>query len=176
MFGSAILVNPVLKQDATERSVYLPNAPLWYDFWTGVSMKGGQDIQAEAPLDRMPLFVRAGSILPLGPEIEYADEDSSGPIELRVYTGADGSFQLFTDEADNYDYEKGIHSIVPLKWSEADKTLTIGDRVGTFPGMPKETTFHIVWVSTNHGAGETVEGNPDRTVIYRGSSVSVREE
>ena len=73
-------------------------------------MKGGQDIQAEAPLDRMPLFVRAGSILPLGPEIEYADEDSSGPIELRVYTGADGSFQLFTDEADNYDYEKGIHS------------------------------------------------------------------
>jgi alpha-D-xyloside xylohydrolase len=176
MFGSAILVNPVLKQDATERSVYLPNAPLWYNYWTGVSMKGGQDIQAEAPLDRMPLFVRAGSILPLGPEIEYADQDSSGPIELRVYTGADGSFQLFTDEADNYDYEKGIHSIVPLKWSEADKTLTIGDRIGTYPGMPKETIFHIVWVSTNHGAGETVEGNPNRTVIYSGSLVSVREE
>jgi len=175
MFGPAILVNPVLKQDATQRSVYLPGAPLWYDFWTGVSLKGGQDIQAEAPLDRMPLFVRAGSILPLGPEIEYADQNANGPIELRIYSGADGSFDLFADEGDNYNYEKGAHSVIPLKWSEADKTLTIGDRSGTYPGMAKEITFHIVWVSANHGVGETVQATPDRTVVYSGSSVSVSE-
>ena len=175
MFGPAILVNPVLKQDATARSVYLPAAPLWYDFWTGASMKGGQDIQADAPLDHMPLFVRAGSIVPLGPEIEYADQAPDGPIELRIYPGSDGSFDLFADEGDNYDYEKGAHSVIPLKWSEADKTLTIGDRSGTYPGMAKEVTFHIVWVSPNHGAGEAVQAVPDRSVVYQGSSVSVSE-
>jgi alpha-D-xyloside xylohydrolase len=138
-------------------------------------MKGGQDIQADAPLDHMPLFVRAGSIVPLGPEIEYADQAPDGPIELRIYPGSDGSFDLFADEGDNYDYEKGAHSVIPLKWSEADKTLTIGDRSGTYPGMAKEVTFHIVWVSPNHGAGEAVQAVPDRSVVYQGSSVSVSE-
>jgi alpha-D-xyloside xylohydrolase len=176
MFGPAILVNPVLKQDATQRSVYLPRASLWYNFWTGASVKGGQDIQAEAPLDRMPLFVRAGSIMPLGPEIEYAEQEPEGPIELRIYTGADGKFELYQDESDNYDYEMGMHTIIPIEWSEADRTLTIGNRTGKYPGMPGKITFHVVWVSPNHGVGETVEGNPDRTVIYSGSSVSIREE
>ena len=175
MFGPAILVNPVLKQDATHRPVYLPGAPFWYDFWTGDALKGGQDIEAKAPLERMPLFVRAGSIVPLGPEIEYADQDANGPIELRIYPGADGSFDLFADEGDNYNYEKGAHSVIPLKWSEADKSLTLGDRTGTYAGMAKEITFYIVWVSANHGAGEAVQTAPDRTVVYRGSALSVSE-
>jgi alpha-D-xyloside xylohydrolase len=176
MFGPAILVNPVLKKDATQRFVYLPNAPLWYDFWTGSTVRGGQDLLADAPLDRMPLFVRAGSILPLGPEIEYADQNVDGPIELRIYTGEDGSFELFGDEGDNYNYEKGAHSVVPLKWSEAEKTLTIGDRVGTYAGLPKQLTFNIVWVTPNHGTGEIVEQRPDRTVLYSGTSIVVRKE
>jgi alpha-D-xyloside xylohydrolase len=175
MFGPALLVNPVLKQDATERSVYLPGAPLWYDFWTGAALKGGQDIHADAPLDRMPLFVRAGSIVPLGPEIEYADENSIGPIELRIYPGADSSFDLFSDEGDNYNYEKGAHAVIPITWSEATKSLTIGDRIGTYAGMAKEIIFHLVWVTANHGVGETVEPNPDRSIVYTGSAVSVSE-
>ena len=92
MFGPAILVNPVLKADATRRSVYLPAAAAWYDFWTGKSLNGSQEIEADAPLERMPLFIRAGSILPMGPQIEYAAEDPAGPIELRIYRGADGKF------------------------------------------------------------------------------------
>jgi alpha-D-xyloside xylohydrolase len=175
MFGPAFLVSPVLKQDARKRSVYLPKAPLWYDFWTGASTKGDQDIEANAPLDRVPIYVRAGSIVPLGPEIEYADEKPEGPIELRVYTGADGQFELYADEGDNYNYESGAHAVIPIKWSQVDETLVIGNRVGKYPGMPTEIQFHIVWVSTDHGTGEGVVEMPDRTVVYGGSAVSVKE-
>jgi alpha-D-xyloside xylohydrolase len=175
MFGPEILVSPVLKQDATQRPLYLPGKTLWYNFWTGASMKGGEFIQAPAPLDHVPLYVRAGSIMPLGPEIEYAQQKPEGPIELRVYPGADGTFQLYEDEGDNYDYEKGEHAIIPITWSDADGMLKIGDRVGQYTGMPKEITFHIVWVSPNRGIGEAVDLMPDHTVSYRGSSVSVRK-
>jgi alpha-D-xyloside xylohydrolase len=175
MFGPAILVNPVLKANATKRSVYLPPAQSWYDFWTGTSVEGGKDIEADAPLDRMPIFVRAGSIVPLGPEIEYADEKPDGPIELRVYTGADGSFELYADEGDNYNYEKGAHAIIPIKWSDADKMLIIGDRTGQYTGMPKEIKFQIVWVAPSHGTGEGVVETPDRTVVYNGQAVSVKQ-
>jgi len=174
MFGPAILVNPVLKQDAAHRTVYLPGAAAWYDFWSGASVKGGQEIEAEAPLDRIPLFVRAGSIVPLGPEIEYADQSPAGPIELRVFRGADGKFDLYEDEGDTYNYEKGSHAVIPLRWSEADKTLTIGDRVGQYPGMPKEIALHIVWISPGHGAGETVEAKPDKVINYEGKAISAQ--
>ena len=90
---------------------------------------------------------------------------------MRIYSGEDGKFDLYADEGDNYNYEKGTHSVIPLKWSEVDKTLTIEDRAGTFSGMPKEITFHIVWVAPNHGVGEGVEGMPDRVVIYKGAAV-----
>ena len=136
MFGPAILVSPVLQQDATHRTVYLPAAPVWYDFWSGARVKGGQEIVAEAPLTRIPLFVRAGSIVPFRPEIEYADQKPAGPIELRIFRGADGKFDLYGDEGDTYEYEKGEHALIPLRWSEADKKLTIGDREGQYPGMP----------------------------------------
>jgi alpha-D-xyloside xylohydrolase len=174
MFGPSILVSPVLKQDATHRTVYLPESPLWYDFWSGASVKGGEEIEAEAPLDRIPLFVRAGSIVPLGPEIEYADQKPAGPIDLRIFRGADGKFDLYEDEGDTYHYEKGAHALIPLRWSEATKTLTIGDREGEFPGMPKEFALNIVWVSPGHGVGETVEAKPDRVVHYQGKTISVQ--
>ena len=88
-------------------------------------MKGGREVEAEAPLDRLPLYVRAGSILPLGPEIEYATENPGGPIELRIYRGANGSFDLYEDSGDTYDYQKGMHSIIPIRWDDKSGTLTI---------------------------------------------------
>jgi alpha-D-xyloside xylohydrolase len=174
MFGPAVLVSPVLKQDATHRTVYLPDAPVWYDFWSGASVKGGQEVEAEAPLERIPLFIRAGSIVPLGPEIEYADQKPAGPIELRIFRGADGKFDLYEDEGDTYNYEKGAHALIPLRWSETNKTLTIGDREGQYPGMPKELAFSIVWVSPGHGVGEPVEAGPDRVVHYQGKAISLQ--
>lgn len=176
MFGPAILVNPVLKAGATEREVYLPASSAWYDFWTGESLKGGQEIRASAPLDRMPLYVRAGSILPLGPDIEYANEKPEGPIELRVYTGADGAFELYADEGDNYSYEKGVHTTIPIKWNNASRTLTIGDRMGTYPGMPSEIQFRIIWVSPGHGASESIEQRPDQVVSYQGKKIVVEQK
>ena len=173
MFGPAILVNPVLKQNATHRTVYLPDSPAWYDFWTGVSTKGGQEIEAEAPLNKMPLYVRAGSILPLGPEIEYATQNPGGPIELRIYRGADGSFDLYEDSGDSYDYQKGEHSIIPIRWDESAHKLTIGARAGSFPGMIAQRQFHVIFVAENHGAGPAPSMTADREITYEGKEVSV---
>jgi alpha-D-xyloside xylohydrolase len=174
MFGPSILVNPVLRQNTTHRTVYLPESPIWYDFWSGATVEGLREIEAEATLDRIPLFVPAGSLLPLGPEVEYADEKPAGPIELRVYCGADGSFELYQDAGDTYDYEKGAHAIIPLHWSDVTQTLTIGERRGEYPGMPKDMEFHIVRVSPSHGVGETVEIKPDKLAHYGGREISIK--
>jgi alpha-D-xyloside xylohydrolase len=174
MFGPSILVSPVLKQDANHRPVYLPASPAWYDFWSGARTEGEREIEAAAPLDRIPLYIRAGSILPLGPEIEYADQKPAGPIELRIYRGADGSFDLYEDEGDNYNYQKGAYALIPIHWNEAAKTLSIGDRKGQYPGMPEKRVFNIVWVSQGHGGGEPVESRIDRVVPYDGHHISIK--
>jgi alpha-D-xyloside xylohydrolase len=174
MFGPALLVNPVLQPDATHRALYLPDAPAWYDFWTGASTNGRREIDADAPLDRIPLYVRAGSILPLGPEIEYADEKPAGPIELRIYTGADGEFVLYQDAGDGYEYEHGVHSVIPMHWSESTRTLTIGQREGKYPGMPASLEMKVVLVSAGHGTGLEPTANPDKLVVYNGQSISVQ--
>jgi alpha-D-xyloside xylohydrolase len=175
MFGPSILVSPVLQADATHRTLYLPDSPLWYDFWTGAEQKGGQEIKGNAPLERIPLYVRAGSIVPLGPEIEYADEKPAGPIELRIYRGADGQFDLYQDAGDSYDYEKGQHSTIPLRWSESNKTLTIGKRQGEYAGMPKEMEFDVVWVSSGHGSGGDLMKTPDKAVRYSGNEIAIQQ-
>ena len=171
MFGPALLVNPVLKAGAEKRSVYLPAAAAWYDFWTGKSLSGSQDIDAEAPLDRMPLFVRAGSILPMGPEIEYAAQDPAGPVEIRVYRGADGKFDLYEDAGDGYDYQKGQHSIIPIRWDDRNAVLTIGAREGTFPGVVEHRAFHVVLVTTGHGVGEAVTSAANAELAYNGKEI-----
>jgi len=173
MFGPAILVNPVLKQNATHRAVYLPASPLWYDFWTGASTKGSQEIEAAAPLAHMPLYIRAGSILPLGPEIEYATQDPSGPIELRVYRGADATFDLYEDSGDSYDYQNGAHSLIPIRWNESKHQLTIGARESSFPGMIPHRTFRIVFVTAGHGIGEAVSPTVDRETSYDGKELTI---
>ena len=131
MFGPAIMVNPVLKANVTKRSVYLPASGRVVRLLDGKSFAGGHQIEADAPLDRMPLFVRAGSILPMGPQIEYAAEDPAGPIELRIYRGADGKFDLYEDAGDGYEYEKGQHSVTPIRWDDRTSTLRIGTREGS---------------------------------------------
>ena len=153
MFGPAFLVAPVTEPQATRRSVYLPAGTSWIDFWTGERIDGGRSVKANAPLERIPLFVRAGSIVPFGPVLQYADEKPAEPIELRVYRGADGQFTLYEDEGDSYNYERGAHATIPISWNEKSQTLTFGKRVGKFPGMMKERTFRVVWVKPGEGVG-----------------------
>ncbi|MGB6133934.1 MAG: TIM-barrel domain-containing protein [Acidobacteriaceae bacterium] len=173
MFGPDLLVNPVTQQGATSRQVYLPPAAGWYDFWTGRRQTGGQRIEAPAPLDRIPLYVKAGSILPLGPVVEYAAQSPDAPLDLRIYRGADGDFNLYNDEGDTYDYEKGEHAIIPIHWDDATATLTLGARMGSYPGMPQRRTFRVILVGQDHGAGAEVSAAADREVKYDGQSVSV---
>lgn len=174
MFGPALMVNPVFEAGATSRRVYLPASTAWYDFWTGEKLAGGRNIEAAAPLEQLPLYVRAGSIVPLGPEEEYADEKPNGPIEVRIYPGANGSFTLYNDEGDNYDYEHGAHATTTLTWSDADRTLTLGARQGSYPNMPRETVFRVIVAGPNHGSGEPESATSDRTVTYTGSELKVK--
>ena len=173
MFGPAFLVSPVTTPQVMSRDVYLPAGTGWVDFWNGQTLVGGGMVTANAPVNIMPLFVRAGSIVPLGPVVQYAMEKPADPIELRVYRGADGQFTLYEDEGDNYNYEKGKYATIPISWNEARHTLEIGKRVGSFPGMLKERTFNIIWVSPNHGAGISVTEKPDAVVHYTGKAVTV---
>jgi len=172
LFGPAILVNPVVEPGATSRRVYLPEST-WYDFWTGSSIQGGRSADMPAPIDRLPLFIRSGSIIPLGPDIEYAAEKPADPIELRVYQGANGSFTLYEDENDSYNYEKGAHSTIPFSWDDPSHTLTIGDRSGSFPGMLESRSFHVVFVRENHGVGGGLTSAPDKTVQYAGKKITI---
>lgn len=171
MFGPAMLVNPVLKAGAARRSVYLPAAAAWYDFWSGKSLTGSQEIEADAPLDRIPLFVRAGSILPMGPEIEYATQNPAGPVEVRIYRGADGKFDLYEDAGDGYDYQKGEHSVIPIRWDDHSAVLTIGAREGSFPGMVEHRKFEIVLVGDGHGAGVEVTSAANAEIEYDGKQI-----
>lgn len=154
--------------------VYVPKSRGWFDFWTGESLAGGQQVEAPAPIDQMPLYVRAGSIVPMGPFVHYADEKPADPIELRIYRGADGRFTLYEDENDNYNYEKGVYATIPFFWNDAQQTLTIGDRSGRFPGMAQERTFRVVLVGENHGVGVNVSDAADKVIRYSGEQIIVK--
>jgi alpha-D-xyloside xylohydrolase len=174
LFGPAIMVTPVTTAGAATRSVYLPaGAAPWYNFWTGAAAPAGQRLETPAPVETLPLFVRPGSIIPMGPFLQYSSEKPADPIELRVYRGADASFTIYEDQGDTYNYEKGQFATIPISWNEARHTLEIGKRAGKFPGMVKERTFNVVWVSENHGAGVPVTDKPDAVVHYTGSAVKV---
>src|SRR6202789_602599 len=173
MYGPAFVLNPVTEPAATTRQLYLPQAK-WYDFWTGSSVDGGRVIDAATTLERLPLYVRAGSILPLGPDEEWSTEKSEDPIELRIYRGADGDFTLYEDENDNYNYEKGAHATIAIRWDDAAHTLTIGAREGSFPGMLEKRSFRVVMVDKAHGNGISASESAEKTVSYSGEKVSVK--
>ena len=175
MFGPALLVSPVTEYGARSRPVYLPpTTGGWYDFWTGASLGGGRTIEAAAPFDAIPVHVRAGSIVPSGPDLQYVGEKPADPVVLHVYAGADGEFSLYEDDGLTYGYEHGEFSRIRISWDDASRRLTIGDREGGYAGMPSERTFEIVLVEPSRPSGFTLSPAPERTLHYSGRSVSVK--
>jgi alpha-D-xyloside xylohydrolase len=174
MFGSALLINPVHTYKERSREVYLPAADGWYDFYTGAYYAGGRTLKAEAPLERMPVYVKEGSILPTGPALQYTAEKVADPLTLYVFTGKDAAFTLYEDEGINYQYEQGAYATIPLSYNESTGTLTIGARKGTYKGMPGKRTIQIVWVKKDHAAGVGPDVRPDQVVEYTGSALEVK--
>lgn len=192
MFGKAFLVTPVTRnmyvfsdkeqwKDPYEdfsktgtQDVYLPKGTKWFDFWTGEALNGGQLVTKEVPIDIIPLYVRAGSIVPFGPKVQYSTEKKWNNLEIRIYPGADGEFVLYEDENDNYNYEKGAYSIIKFTWDDAKRTLNIADREGTFLGMLKSRKFNIVVVDKENGTGSVQSTKFTKSVSYGGKKKSVK--
>jgi|WetSurMetagenome_2_1015567.scaffolds.fasta_scaffold00004_124 alpha-D-xyloside xylohydrolase len=176
MFGPSVMVAPVYKYKARTRNVYLPLPNGWYDLYTGKYFTGGQKLEAEAPYERMPLFIREGSIIPVGPEIEFTDQKPADPITLWVYTGRNCSFTLYEDEGVNYNYEKGACSTIKFSFNNESGELTIGERTGEYNGMLKERTFNIVWISQDHPVPFNPDNKVDATVLYNGGEVRISKK
>lgn len=174
MMGPSLLICPVTEYKIRSRDVYLPTSAGWYDFYTGQYYKGSQTIHADAPYDRMPLFVKAGSILPTGPQIQYTTEKKADPITLYVFTGDNASFTLYEDENVNYNYEDGKYAEIFIHYNEATHTLTIDERKGSFPGMLEKRTFQIHWVSVSHPVGAAQEIETSRVIQYEGKPISIQ--
>jgi alpha-D-xyloside xylohydrolase len=174
MFGPAFLVNPVYQYEARTRKVYLPAGVRWYDFYSGKSYDGGQEVEAPAPLARMPLFVKAGSIVPIGPAIQYTSEKLDGPITLYVYRGANGKFDLYEDDGVSYEYEKGAFSRIPVSYDDASQSLVIGNRSGSFPGMVEKRTFNVRWIEPGEANAAELDTRSDATIEYSGQRLTVR--
>jgi len=184
LIGDHVLAAPIIVPEGSrepsgtaqiprQRSIYLP-AGEWYDFWTNERRSGGTVDQRKCPLDVMPLYVRAGTILPMGPEVQYATEKPGAPYEIRVYPGADADFVIYEDDSETYRYEKGARATIPLHWDDRRQILTIGRRQGGFPGMVARRTMRIVWARPGHGAGIAPVAQADAEVVYAGSAVQVR--
>jgi len=173
MFGPSLLAAPVYEYKARSRNVYFPKGTGWYDFYTGDYTEGGQQVIVDAPYERMPLFVKAGSIIPIGPEIQYTSEKPDAPVTLHVYGGADASFVLYEDEGTNYNYEKGNYSQIPVTYNETSHSLTIGQREGTFEGMVQKRTFHIVMINKDKKIGFDTHPAAVKTVSYDGGSQTI---
>jgi len=164
MFGPSMLVCPVIEKGATSRKVYLPAGANWVDFWSSRSYKGGQTIVADAPISKMPIYLRSGSILAMGPDVQYVDEKPADPIQLTVVRGANASFDLYEDDGTSNDYQRGKYSVIPIRWDDKRGVLTIGKRMGEFDGMLKSRTFTVNLI----GSGRS-------TVRYMGKVVAVKE-
>ena len=188
MFGRNFLVRPVTdslytwqdkKQNGHQKDmskigktdVYLPQGARWIDFWTGQTLEGGQTLQREVPIDIMPIYVRAGSILPWGTAVQYSTEKKWDNLTIRIYPGANAEFTLYEDEFDNYNYEKGAYSTINFKWNDQDRTLTIDDRKGSYKGMLKSRKFNLIVVEPGKGCGDGDSTTFDKSISYRGKKV-----
>jgi alpha-D-xyloside xylohydrolase len=172
MFGRSFLVAPITEPGVSKWNVYLPKTTTWYDFWTGKRFDGGQTLPIAAPQDRIPVFVKAGSVVPMGKFLQYTSEKAMDTLEIRIYKGADGMFELYEDEGDGYQYEKGNYTTIAFKWNEKSQSLTIGAVQGSFPNFLKKRIFNIVFVSENNGTGIN-EGVVNKVVAYTGKSVII---
>lgn len=159
---------------AKSTKVYLPEGTAWYDFWTNEKMNGGQEIEKATTIDEIPLFIKAGSIIPFGPKVQFATEKKWDTLEIRVYTGANGDFTLYEDENDNYNYEKGDYSTIKFQWNDKSQTLIIGKRNGSFKGMLENRTFNVILVEKGKGAGMTSTAIFDKTISYNGKEKVVK--
>jgi len=173
LFGPSFLVAPVTDFKARDRKVYLPSGTRWFDFYSGQSFDGGQTIVAAAPYERMPVFARAGSIVPTGPSIQHTREGQNGPITLQVYGGADGNFSLYEDDGVSRQYLNGAYSRIPISYDDSSGRLTIGARKGRYPGMSSKRTIRVRFMQP--GRVRTLDlDQADKTVAYDGTSKVVR--
>ena len=173
MFGPAFLVSPVTTYQARARRVILPpTRGGWYDFWSGAAVSPGT-IQARAPYDAIPIHVRAGAIVPFGPELQYTNEKPADPITLVIYAGADGTFTIYEDGGTNNDYETGAFARIPIVWADTTRTLTIGKREGTFPGMLARRTFQVVLATPAKPVPFSFALPSDKVVPYTGQALSI---
>jgi alpha-D-xyloside xylohydrolase len=193
MFGKSLLISPVTNpmyikpsingrdtiqaedfSTVKSKETYLPAGTGWYDFWTSEKLSGGNKVTKQTPLDIIPVYVKAGSVLPLGPAVQYAEEKKWDNLEIRIYPGANGKFVLYEDENDNYNYERGIYSTISFEWDDAKRTLTIDERKGIFPGMLDTRRFNIVMVTADKRVSDNLIARPDKEVIYTGKKIMVR--
>jgi alpha-D-xyloside xylohydrolase len=188
MFGKSLMVAPVTApmyfkkitqkgdtvkvEDFTRKGsekVYLPAGAAWYDFWTNEKISGGNTVEKQTPIDIIPVHVRSGSIIPFGPKVQYATEQDWSALDIRVYTGQDGSFTLYEDENDNYNYEQGAYSLINFKWDDRNRKLIIGKREGKFDGILENRSFNIIVID---GQGEPTP----KKVDYSGESIALELE
>lgn len=175
MFGSALMACPVGEYQKYSREVYLPKQKGWYDFYTGAYYAGGQTIVADAPFDKIPVFIPEGAILPIGPEMQWSDEKKPELIDLYVYAGKDGSYTLYEDEGTNYNYEKGKYAVIDFKYNDARKQVTIGARKGSFDGMLQKRRFNIILVDQKKQQGVNLAKSPKGKVVkYAGQAMTVK--
>ena len=175
MFGSALMACPVGEYQKYSREVYLPKQKGWYDFYTGAYHAGGQTIVADAPYDKIPVFIPEGAILPIGPEMQWSDEKKPELIDLYVYAGKDGSYTLYEDEGTNYNYEKGKYAVIDFKYDDARKQVTIGARKGSFDGMLQKRRFNIILVDQKKQQGVNLAKSPKGKVVkYAGRAMTVK--
>jgi alpha-D-xyloside xylohydrolase len=173
MFGKSLLVAPITAPNVWKWNIYLPKSNGWFDFWTGKRYQGGQTVKATVLKDKSPLFVKAGSIIPLGKLVQYSGQLPADTMEIRIYKGAEGKFELYEDEGDNYNYEKGNYSVILFTWNDKSKTLTISKRQGSYPGFINNRVFQIVLVSESNGTG--IESSKiKKQISYIGNKVIIR--
>lgn len=173
LFGKSILVAPVTSEEKS-RSLYLPAGTRWIDFWTGEAQDGGREITRRAPIDIIPLYVKAGSIIPIGPAVQFATEKPWDDLQIRVYPGADGEFILYEDEDDNYNYEKGLYSTIRITWNDRDRQLTIHPRQGSYDGMLTERNFRIVLVNGQDGGLGLDNESGTASATYKGKKLNIK--
>jgi len=173
LFGPSLLVAPVYSYGARNREVYFPVNSGWYNFYNGQYVEGGQTLTVEAPYERMPLYVKSGTILPMGPEIQYTAEKLDAPLTLLVYTGEDGYFSLYEDEGTNYQYENGAFARIPIRYNDLEKKLEIGKREGSFPGMQESREFQVLFLDKENPRGFDSPFSSGISVEYQGESITI---
>lgn len=173
MFGKSMLIAPVTDAGIKQWGVYLPKSTMWYDLWTGEKFDGGQTVQADASNDKIPVFVRAGSIIPVGKVMQHTAQAPADTLDVLIYQGADGDFELYEDEGDSYNYEKGKYTTIAFTWNNATKKLIIGPRKGAYPGNLQNRVFKVIVIKPGSGIDAT-EGTTGQLIAYRGKQVSIK--